>query len=414
MLLQQENIIGTTNPYILENQNALPRFYMNDRKTLIVGGLGGALALLEKESYYFREHNICHIEKIVPDEFFKMLEQANEILFYKQYWDDLVLGALAHEYGIDLWPYADYSGQNLPNTTWTKTAIPPNGHLSYSYGCLSYSCKGIVECYGGEASLRIPFEVKESTVYEVWLRVSHGHNKGSISVTIDNLSPNKISQKDEQGYFGWVKFGETFLNTDMHQLMIKAEPDGSHDIDQAVIVKKGQRVEAEKVILGKIKDKEIFVFEKNNLMNVSIMPDILEDKRSETWYKNGYIIENKSEQTEIINKHEKIEWVKINPTKYNVIVKTKNSSTLVFAETYDPGWVLKQDGKVVSQSKLVNGRLNGFEITGEVQGEYVVEYAPQKYVKIGLLISSVSLMGIVTLLLNRVVLKRRGFHGKIL
>ncbi|MBI4999323.1 hypothetical protein HZB97_00945, partial [Candidatus Gottesmanbacteria bacterium] len=85
--------------------------------------------------------------------------------------------------------------------------------------------------------------------------------------------------------------------------------------------------------------------------------------------------------------HSPVVWQMINPTKHIVSVKNLNSpTTLVFSENFDSGWTATIDNKKITSQKVYD-RLNSFPIerTGDV--EVVVEFAPQKYVGYGLIIS---------------------------
>jgi len=90
-----------------------------------------------------------------------------------------------------------------------------------------------------------------------------------------------------------------------------------------------------------------------------------------------------------------VSYQKINPTKYRVIVSNLTKpSFLVFSQNYDGLW--KTDG---GQASLpVYSLLNGFRIQGD--GEYIVEFEPQKYVYRGLVITGATIVILILLLLK--------------
>lgn len=89
-----------------------------------------------------------------------------------------------------------------------------------------------------------------------------------------------------------------------------------------------------------------------------------------------------------------VTYQQINPTKYKVWIQNLTEPTfLVFSQTYDGLW------KINGQSALpVYSLLNGFRI--DKNGEYIVEFEPQKYVYPGLAMSIITIAIIIILLLK--------------
>lgn len=86
------------------------------------------------------------------------------------------------------------------------------------------------------------------------------------------------------------------------------------------------------------------------------------------------------------DQHQKVDYQQMNPTKYKVKISGVSAPVmLVFSQSYDPDWVIGDNGSVPVYSLL-----NGFMI--EKDGEYIVEYKPQKCVYPGLLISAITLI----------------------
>ncbi len=90
----------------------------------------------------------------------------------------------------------------------------------------------------------------------------------------------------------------------------------------------------------------------------------------------------------------KINYSYINPTKYQLNVNSsKAGDLLVFSESFDKNWVAKSaDGKLVIPSVKYHGKYNSFLLPKD--GNYNLEayYTPQKWVNIGVIISSMSLI----------------------
>ncbi len=102
----------------------------------------------------------------------------------------------------------------------------------------------------------------------------------------------------------------------------------------------------------------------------------------------------KAFQEENVDLHEgKIYFEKVNPTKYRIKVEgLEKPSVLVFNEKYDPKWMLNNKSPIILYNLL-----NGYIVEN---GEYTLEFEPQKYVNVGLGISFISLLVISFLILR--------------
>lgn len=82
------------------------------------------------------------------------------------------------------------------------------------------------------------------------------------------------------------------------------------------------------------------------------------------------------------------DWQMINPTRYLVSLNINEVPTnLVFSESYDPFWQMKIGGEVVDSQPDVSNLFSTFIIDHQGKLELTVEYAVQKYVYYGLIIS---------------------------
>ena len=94
-----------------------------------------------------------------------------------------------------------------------------------------------------------------------------------------------------------------------------------------------------------------------------------------------------SEKTEA-----RVTYSKISPTHYKVKIEGLNKpNTLVFSETYDTLWKIKNKaGGEKGVSYPLYSLINGFSV--DEDGEYDVYFLPQKYVYSGLIVSSIALL----------------------
>src|SRR3989338_618587 len=90
------------------------------------------------------------------------------------------------------------------------------------------------------------------------------------------------------------------------------------------------------------------------------------------------------------NDNLQIDYKFINPTRYKLNIKNAEiNERIVFAEGYDQNWIAKSSNLNVSSSEF--NKMNSFVL--QKTGNYVLEiyYGPQKWVHIGLVISSITL-----------------------
>ncbi len=115
-----------------------------------------------------------------------------------------------------------------------------------------------------------------------------------------------------------------------------------------------------------------------------------------------YSVQNNNETLEDIfapkeNPAEVISYQKIDPTKYVVKVNATKPFMLSFAESYDSLWVAYVNGERI-QSMPLYGVINGFWINQTGLLEITIEYEPQKWFYIGLIVSITTLIACTTYL----------------
>jgi hypothetical protein len=91
-----------------------------------------------------------------------------------------------------------------------------------------------------------------------------------------------------------------------------------------------------------------------------------------------------------------IEYERIDPTRYRVLVRAEAPFMLALAETYDPLWTAAGPGFEVSSQPLY-GVINGFYIEETGSYELVVEYQAQQGARLGALISAAAAVALIPL-----------------
>lgn len=87
-----------------------------------------------------------------------------------------------------------------------------------------------------------------------------------------------------------------------------------------------------------------------------------------------------------------INYIKYNHTKYKISVKNSQGEyILVFSELYNPGWELRlADGETLDNHFLANAYANGWKIDKEGDYNLIVEFAPQRSLNTGIIISTLA------------------------
>ena len=89
-----------------------------------------------------------------------------------------------------------------------------------------------------------------------------------------------------------------------------------------------------------------------------------------------------------------IEYKFINPSEYELSIKNaKKDDVLVFSEGFDKNWTVNSSKFKVQSSK--SGRINSFILPQNGGYELKVNYKPQLWVNVGLIISGLTLFGLI-------------------
>ncbi len=137
-----------------------------------------------------------------------------------------------------------------------------------------------------------------------------------------------------------------------------------------------------------IKDQELIIVSEGDINVVNALA-VLEKKEWENYKNKTDKLRHKIAEFSVKNTSTTsvtVSYKRINPTKYLVTISNlKEPVFLVFSESYNKLW------KINGQSPLPTySLLNGFRI--EKEGEYAVEFEPQKYVYPGLMVTGITIV----------------------
>ncbi|MBI2196507.1 hypothetical protein HYU45_02725 [Candidatus Daviesbacteria bacterium] len=144
-------------------------------------------------------------------------------------------------------------------------------------------------------------------------------------------------------------------------------------------------------------DKELEIISEGDINVVNVLAVLDKDKWITYQTRAGQLkgrIVNFDEKNALRDTSPEVTYKKINPTKYKVKIEGLTApSLLIFSQNYDQLW------KMNNQTPLpVYSLLNGFRV--EKDGEYIVEFKPQKYVYPGLVISGITVTVLLVLLIR--------------
>lgn len=206
----------------------------------------------------------------------------------------------------------------------------------------------------GEGNLKLKVKSEKLKSDQILLaRVMEGSRSGSLKFTQNNQNFGTIYLNKEQTNMRWLKIGK--LNSN-------------------------QPIEIESS--GEI-----------NVLNVLAIVNASDWENYLTKAQKLFVRSRDYDEKNIDYNLTDVDYEKISPTKYKIKINNlRKSSILVFSATYNQGWEIA--GK---KSIPVYGLLNGFWT--DHNGEYTVEFMPQRYVMPSLMVSALTLVIVLLMLI---------------
>ncbi len=318
--------------------------------------------------------------------------------------------------------------------------------------------KGILFTFAKSSpEISIPFTLKSSRNYLIFIRYFGGFRNSSLGITIDEFKQRIIEAKYLPRKFQWIQVGEFPLSKGKHVLRIKSIR-GLNMVNLIAIIPKEDYQQTETTIKTLLKSKNmIYLFDSLDLKRAfdhyiayfevfkESRYEILVEPSSNVLYsisvdgvslslkrKNGstlmtsvylrpgiHVLKLKGggfralwilpsnpqgDTTASSVSATILDWCKVSSTEWRVRVNASHPFMLAFAERFDPLWVAEvyKNGKLLSTSHpfMLYAIINGFYITETGELEIRIRYALQEWLDRGLMIS----LGSVTLALILVIL----------
>lgn len=234
---------------------------------------------------------------------------------------------------------------------------------------------GWENCY-----IKYQFEANPGAGGEVLVKVGYRYETISVSDILEDED-----SKSKEYKFEWINGNTVYLDEGKYFFSITNE-DGVGILDQLIVIPQGTMDALRKEISKLLQTKQVVSIKEGE--DISI-------------YNEFFKVEERIPVT----------WKMINPTKYEVKLKTEKPTYLVFSETFNPYWILKLSHPVPSLSAY--SMINSFFIPKPGEIEAILEFTPQKYVYRGLWISGMGLVFICGYLLYQGIgLIRRGIRSR--
>ncbi len=375
-LLEQRDILPTTDPWVLYNKDSLPRFYVASSGALVAGGLRSlvGMAELSGERQVFADLVVFFTDEL-KESSLDAAAGTGTVIFFRQDLDDLVLSVTGPADRVDLWDHAVYMGDNDEDSlSFERTVWAPNGQLGTVQGELAQSTKGVVDYWaaGKKRRMQVVLSVSEPGTYELWIRIGFDPDNGKLDLSLDGDRLASLRPRKKSGRYRWHRAGERDLEVGEHLLGISSRGLGKRQMDQVILLSKREREAQQARVEEMLKEKTVLYL-------------------SGPEYNEGqWMLTGKDGEPAMLSRSvgsvesRAVVWTQEDPTRYELSYRQDRPGHLVFSETHSPEWVLRlEDGEVI-RSRRAYGRINAFyvEKTGEVNG--TVEYLPQRYLEAGL------------------------------
>jgi hypothetical protein len=290
----------------------------------------------------------------------KLLQQASAVIFGEDRdITDLTLDSLNSTYRLPLSVYGSLRRSESSNEgRWVIVSELPSSLHSQ----IVESPMGLISPFFADqpSVLQFTYRASSAGTYDIWIRGSISSSSayyptliGDLQVKVDNQILARIRTVDSPSKdLRWIFLGTTYMNSEPRQLTIRGI--GGVILDTVVIVPHNLLASLEKTINELIAGKTV----------VKPDPAAMSPTR--------------------------IEWAKISPVKYSLMIPTLGTDVVVFSERYDQGWRLQLEATELTPIRGY-GMVNVF--VGEISsGSVMISFVIQKWVDVGVYVSVASVL----------------------
>jgi hypothetical protein len=392
-----KTIYSSKNGTIYENTYWIPRIFTTSKSALVVGGRESLTSLAEINEFNFREFTLFFANQVFENDgrekYIDLFNKSDALIFVNSKPLDLTILMLDDKIRIKpaqyAYPSIDAKEHWIASDTATKTGM--------------FALNSMTLSTFGENDVSIQIKSEKDGSYEVWTRLIYDKNAGKLGISIDGEEIGSIVPYSKIRNIKWVKLGNIDLRKGDHALTLQNKKSSygvTNEIDEIILaepdklankidevnneLEKSNRIiiisETQKV--GKITDfLQISNFPKLNYQQSEFKDYLIyytmKEEENEVKFPDFFKTEDS---------YPEINYTKINPTKYEVKVKTDKPFFLIFSDSYHPLWRAYIDGEEI-QSIISYSFINGFYIQKTGEYEVTIEFIGQRYVWIGGIIS---------------------------
>jgi hypothetical protein len=213
---------------ILQNNYYTPRFFTPSNIAYVIGGLETFDSLCKLVNFNLNQTALLfpYNTKNLPS--FNMTDNTELLILVNSDLMDMALtSSLKNAIFIET---ATYGMESLNHTKyWCRSPFWRHvGSLVFGGETLTTS---------GKNSISIPFKIKSSQTYEIWIRIGFADYRGKLSVKIDGRDVGEI--KPLSAFWSglkWVKIAAVSLDEGEHTVTLTNDGAGYNDIDSIAIV----------------------------------------------------------------------------------------------------------------------------------------------------------------------------------
>lgn len=223
-------IVLNESSIIIENKFFTPLIFSSTENAVVLGGLESFWPLAKIDSFNFSQVPLIFpqwVDESVSVE--ALLNESDGLVFVDTDVGEMVMLLLSRDenfvkvadYG---YPSSNSSGYWIPSAGWRN-----NGKFVLFGETLSTM---------GENSINIPFSVPSNDIYDIWMRIAFGPNRGNLAIYIDNIPVEEI-QPMSKIWIGpkWVNITRLDLESGNHVMTLKNDGAGYNDVDAIAAIK---------------------------------------------------------------------------------------------------------------------------------------------------------------------------------
>jgi hypothetical protein len=223
------------NSTVYENEFWTPHLFATQNYAVVIGGKEAFITLPTINAFNFSQWGLLFAHQLSDDEFTKLINPAQAMIFVNSEPLDLVMLTLKDAIRIKA---VDCS---TANSQWIVKDIPQHwlGYPVLNDYLLSAS---------QNSSLLVPIRVEEGGEYDIWIRALYGESRGKLSITVDGTKIGEMTPYTPSGLspsgLKWERTGSANLSIGEHDLLlintVLNVTRRNNDVDEILIVKRHQ------------------------------------------------------------------------------------------------------------------------------------------------------------------------------